>query len=155
MTTLRLTRDLPADPARVWRCLTEADLLKRWFAPAPWTTPDVRIDPTPGGIFQVTMRSPDGTDMPMPPGCILLADPCTRLVWTSALQTGFVPAPPPAEGGFVFTADVRLTPQDGGTRYEVTLSHARAEDARAHAAMGFDQGWGTAAEQLGALATGL
>ena len=64
-------------------------------------------------------------------------------------------APPPAEGGVVFTADVRLTPQDGGTHYEVTLSHARAEDARAHAAMGFDQGWGTAAEPLGALATGL
>lgn len=154
-TDLHLARRFRADPARVWRCLTEADLLRRWFVPAPWTMAEVEIDPVPGGTFRTVMRDPDGAEMPMPPGCVLLAEPPRRLVWTSALSTGFVPVPPPEAGAFVFTADIHLTDAAPGTAYEVTLRHARREDAAAHAAMGFDAGWGTAADQLGALAATL
>ncbi|MEM1232880.1 MAG: hypothetical protein AAGH70_02020 [Pseudomonadota bacterium] len=31
--TLSLRRERPAEPASVWRCLTEADLFAQWFAP--------------------------------------------------------------------------------------------------------------------------
>ena len=41
---LEISRLLQAPRAAVWRCWTEPELLKRWFAPAPWTTPEAEID---------------------------------------------------------------------------------------------------------------
>lgn len=43
---LDLTLNAPRE--KVWRCWTEPELMKQWFAPAPWTTPRVEIDLRPG-----------------------------------------------------------------------------------------------------------
>jgi uncharacterized protein YndB with AHSA1/START domain len=40
----------------------------------------------------------------------------------------------------------------GGTRYRVRARHADAGGRRRHEEMGFEQGWGTALDQLVALA---
>lgn len=39
---LELTLDAPRE--KVWRCWTEAELLKQWFAPKPYTTPRAELD---------------------------------------------------------------------------------------------------------------
>ncbi len=155
-TTLHLERHLNAAPDKVWRCLTEPDLLRRWFAPKPVEVTDIQLDPTPGGIFAVVMRIPDMGEMREAPGCVLLADAPQRLVWTSALGPGFVPKSlPDTPGAFHMTADMRLESRDGGTLYTATALHASPEATRAHAAMGFHDGWGTAAAQLAELAATL
>ena len=154
--TLTLSRDINAAPAAVWRCLTEPDLLAQWFAPAPVTITKAVLEPVPGGAFHVVMDVPGMGEMDGGAGCILVAEPAVRLVWTSALAPGFGPNPAPEEGQFHFTAIFELTARDqGGTRYTATALHADDAARTAHAAMGFDTGWGAAADQLAELAASL
>ena len=44
-----------------------------------------------------------------------------------------------------------IAPEDGGTRYTATARHWTDEAASQHASMGFQEGWGAAADQLKAL----
>ncbi|CAN5140538.1 hypothetical protein BH10PSE7_BH10PSE7_39160 [soil metagenome] len=78
-----LTRVIDAPREKLYRCWTEAGLLKQWFAPKLWTTPEAKLDVRPGGLSWVTMRSPEGKDMP-PPGVYLDVVPNERLVFTDA-----------------------------------------------------------------------
>jgi uncharacterized protein YndB with AHSA1/START domain len=80
---LVLDRLLRAPRAAVWRCWTEPALLKQWFAPAPWTTPEVSLDLRPGGASRFVMRSPEGQDFPSA-GVYLEVVPERRLVFTDA-----------------------------------------------------------------------
>ena len=63
---LSLTRLIDAPRAKLWRCWTEPELLKQWFTPPPFTVPHAEMDVRVGGKSRITMRGPDGQDMPMP-----------------------------------------------------------------------------------------
>ena len=41
---LRLTRLIDAPREAVWNAWTDPELLKRWFAPLPYTTPEATFD---------------------------------------------------------------------------------------------------------------
>jgi uncharacterized protein YndB with AHSA1/START domain len=73
-----------------------------------------------------------------------------RLVWTSALGPGYRPANTPV-GGFSFTCEIELETVPEGTLYRATLRHATEEARNEHDAMGFEDGWGKALDQLIAL----
>ncbi len=148
---LELTRLMAAPPARVWRCWTEPDLLRQWWAPRPVTTRHAEIDLQPGGRFHTIMVLPDGKDHPTD-GCFLEIQPERRLIFTDTLNAGFRPATTPMFG---FTAIISLTPEAGGTRYHALVMHRSPEIRDQHQAMGFHEGWGTAAGQLDALAKDL
>ena len=143
---LVLLRRLPAPPAAVYRCWTEADLLKRFFAPAPGETVEAVVEAWPGGRFYTKMVFEEHGEIGGE-GCVLIAEPGRRFAFTDALTAGFRPA----AAGF-FTADITLTTAKGGCEYRVVARHADAATAEKHAAMGFESGWGTVAEQLGRLA---
>jgi uncharacterized protein YndB with AHSA1/START domain len=142
-------RVVPVAPADLWRGWTEPDLLTRWFTPAPWVTLEAEVDARPGGIFRTVMAGPDG-ERSEGAGCVLVAESGRRLVWTSALGPGFRPAPP-ADDGFAFTAEVSFTASGSGALYTAIVRHSTAGDARTHADMGFEAGWGAALDQLVAL----
>lgn len=163
-----MPQDIPHDPrldlafsrvvdvprAKVWRCWTEPELLKPWFCPKPWTTPECEIDLRPGGVFRTVLRSPEGEEHGGD-GCYLEVVPERRLVWTSALGPGFRPVPPPAAetgAAFVFTATLSFEDEAGGTRYTAVVLHATEAGRAAHAAMGFETGWSAALDQLVAFA---
>ena len=148
---LLLTRDVDVPPDAIWRAWTTPELLMPWFCPKPWRVTACEIDLRPGGRFLTRMEGPDGQRFEHA-GCYLEVDPSLRrLVFTSALEPGFRPAPR-GPGAPPFTGTIVLAPHGaGGTRYSAIARHATAEDARAHAQMGFEQGWSIALDQLVAM----
>ncbi len=145
--TLTLTRLLDAPADKLFRCWTTPVLMKQWFAPKPYTTPVVETDVRPGGASNVTMRSPDGQDMPCP-GQYLEVVPNRKLVFTDAFTGDWSPK----DGAPFMVGTVTFEPEGDKTRYIATARHWSAEDKQKHEAMGFHQGWSICADQLEALA---
>jgi uncharacterized protein YndB with AHSA1/START domain len=143
--------DVPRD--FLWAGWTRAEMLKKWFTPAPWQTVDCEIDLRPGGIFRTVMRGPDGQEFSNV-GCYLEVVPNEKLVWTGALLPGFRPQPAGAAErfGFLMTAVITFETQRGATKYRGLVIHGDEAAAEKHAAMGFHAGWGKALDQLVALA---
>ncbi len=151
---LQQVREIDVPVADVWRGWTTPDVLMQWFCPRPWKVVECEIDLRPGGIFRTVMQSPEGHNMPANAGAYLVVEPQKRLVWTNALGPGYRPNPPSDDQqmGFVFVVDLRLEAMpDGGTRYHARVMHATEAACAAHAAMGFEQGWNVALDQLVAL----
>lgn len=148
-TDLTFSRTVDATPEQIWAGWTQPEILKKWFCPLPWVTTECDIDLRPGGGFRTVMQSPEGQKVEGI-GCYLETTAPERLVWTSALQPGFRPVPPPSEG-FVFAAIITFERVAGGTKYSATVKHASAKDCESHNKMGFHVGWNAALDQLLAL----
>ena len=73
-----------------------------------------------------------------------------RLVFTDAYVAAWEPSAKP-----FMTVILTFEPEGGGTRYTARVLHWTAEDRQQHEAMGFEQGWGIATDQLAALAATL
>jgi uncharacterized protein YndB with AHSA1/START domain len=147
---LTLTRLLDAPRGALYRCWTEPDLLKQWFAPRPYTTPVAEIDLRPGGASKIVMRSPDGREMPNP-GQYLEVVPGRKLVFSDAFTGDWRPK----EDAPFMVAVIEFADEGGKTRYTATVRHWSEADKKRHEEMGFHQGWGICAEQLEALAKSL
>jgi uncharacterized protein YndB with AHSA1/START domain len=144
---LVLTRVIDASPQALYRCWTEPELLKQWFAPAPFTTPQAELDVRAGGANCIVMQSPEGQQMPNR-GVYLEVVPNERIVFTDAYIGAWEPSPNPF-------MTVILTFEDAGagqTRYTARVRHFTVEGRERHEQMGFHQGWGQCADQLAALA---
>ena len=151
---LQLLRDVDIPVAAVWQAWTTPELLMQWFCPRPWKVVQCEIDLRPGGIFSSVMQSPEGQNMPDNVGSFVLVEPQHRLVWTNVLGPDFRPRAAPADvkQGFLFVVDLRLQAlPGGGTRYHAIVRHVDEVSRAAHEAMGFEQGWGIALDQLVAL----
>jgi uncharacterized protein YndB with AHSA1/START domain len=146
---LVLTRLIDASPEKLYRAWTEPELLKRWFAPAPYTTPHAELDVRPGGSNLIVMAGPDGAEMPNR-GIYLEVVPNARLVFTDAYTSAWEPSPKP-----FMTVILTFEPEDGRTRYTARVRHWTIEDRDMHEKMGFHQGWGLCADQMTALVASL
>lgn len=153
---LERTLDAPVD--LVWQAYTDPAHLKQWFAPRPYAISECELDLKPGGIFRIRMVGPDGFDTGHGnAGCVLEVVDGKKLAWTSALGPGYRPAEM-GEGceSFPMTAIITFADAGGGkTLYRAVALHKDAADRDQHAAMGFDDGWGTVAGQLAEFARGL
>lgn len=143
---LVLTRLIDAPPRKLYRAWTEPELLKRWFAPKPYTTPHAELDVRPGGASYIVMRDPKGNDMPVR-GVYLEVVENKRLVFTDAYSRAWEPSEKP-----FFTGIVTFEAEGGKTRYTARARHWTDADRAAHEKMGFHEGWGRCADQLAELA---
>ena len=147
---LVLERILNAPREKVFRAWTDPEILKQWFAPAPWTTPVAELDVRPGGATLVVMRDPEGNDYPNP-GIYLDVVKNEKIVVTDA----FVKAWEPSEKPFMTAIITFEDAGEGKTRYTATVRHWTKDDRDAHADMGFHEGWGLCASQLEKVAASL
>ena len=143
---LVLTRLIDAPREKLYRAWTDAELLKQWFAPLPYTTPVAELDVRPGGANLIVMRGPDGQDMPNR-GVYLEVVPNERLVITDAFTRAWEPSEKP-----FMTVILTFENEQGNTRYTARVRHWTTADREAHEKMGFHEGWGICADQLAALA---
>jgi len=144
---LTVSRVLKAAPAAVWQAWAIPQYLEKWWTPSPVVTVSLKHEFYPGGGFGTLMRMEDGSEFEGE-GCFLEVAENKRIVWTSALQSGWQPTKDPMP----FTAIVTLEAHPEGTKYTATALHQNKEDRQKHADMGFVEGWGICIEQLGTLA---
>ena len=146
---LTFERILDAPRDLLFQAWTDPELIKKWWCPRPYETPECEIDLRPGGRFYTLMKGPDFEFKGE--ACILEAVPAARIVWSSALLAGFAPREFAADGseGFPFTAIHTFEDAgEGKTRYTATTVHKNAADRDKHEEMGFHDGWGTVTAQL-------
>jgi uncharacterized protein YndB with AHSA1/START domain len=145
---LSISHPINAPRAVVWRCWTEAALLKQWYCPKPWRVTQADLDLRPGGCFNTVFEGPDG-ERHDNKGVFLDIRPMERLIFTDAFSEGFIPK----DGAPFMTGFVQLTDApDGGTAMHWGAHHWTTEDKAKHEAMGFHDGWNAAATQLDELA---
>lgn len=144
---LVLTRIIDVPREKLFRAWTEAEVLKQWFAPKPFTTPFAELDVRAGGSNRITMRDPDGNDYPNA-GVYLEVVPNEKLVFTDAFTEAWAPSAKPF-------MTVVLTFEDlggGRTKYVARAQHWTIEDRETHEKMGFMEGWGLCTDQLAEVA---
>ncbi len=142
---LLLSSSIYAAPQQVFRAWTDPDLLRQWFAPAPFTTPVVETDPRPGGSSLIVMRAPDGNEFPSR-GVYLEVIENQRLVFTDAFAQAWEPSAKP-----FMVVELTFADRDGRTDYNVRVRHWTVADREQHEAMGFHQGWALCTRQLATL----
>ncbi|WP_292050731.1 MULTISPECIES: SRPBCC domain-containing protein [unclassified Brevundimonas] len=145
MTVLSINRYIDAPPETVWIAFT--DHATEWFTPRPWTTPVVDYALTPGGRANVVMRSPEG-ELHSYKGVVLEVRTARLLVTTGAMTEGWEPQ----ADDMAFVRFDRFEPEGTGTRYTAEARHWSDAAAAKHSDMGFEQGWGMAADQLAEVA---
>lgn len=62
--TIIITRVFAAPRALVWKVWTDPAHMARWWGPKNFTNPVCKMDVRVGGLWQATMRSPDGLECP-------------------------------------------------------------------------------------------
>ena len=143
---LVLDRLLDAPREKLYRCWTEAELMKPWFCPQPWSVSHVETNVRPGGSSLVVMNGPNGEVMPNR-GVYLEVVPNKKLVFTDAFTSAWVPSEKP-----FMVVELTFADEGGKTRYRAVARHWSEEDMKMHQQMGFEEGWGIVATQLEAFA---
>ncbi|EWY38261.1 hypothetical protein N825_13720 [Skermanella stibiiresistens SB22] len=148
---LSISRFINATPGKVWKAWSRPEHLAKWWIPRPFECEVIKLDLRPGGGFETRMREGDGDFKPHVEGCFLDIVPERRLVWTTTLSEGWRPTEP----WLALTAIITFAAEGHGTRYSAQVMHRNADDSRKHDELGFQEGWGTAIDQLAAVVENL
>ena len=129
---IQVERRIAAQPAAVFRYLTESDLWARWQGET------VELEPTPGGRFMVRMAEGQVVE-----GKFVAVEPNRRVVVSWGWQQH--PRMPPGTS----TVEFELTPDGDGTLVRLTHRGLPPEDVPIHRA-----GWDVFLPRLEIAATG-
>lgn len=132
---------------KLWKGWTCPEALMKWFCPKPWRVTDCRIDLCAGGEFFSLMEGPNG-EKSNNHGCYLEVVENKKLVWTGMMRKGFRPASTSDPLGFHFVATILFNKTNKGTAYKAIIAHTDEDGCKKHEAMGFQEGWGKAFDQL-------
>ena len=128
--SLAIVRKFDAAPGKVWRALTEPEMLKKWMRPDDATkVSTAEIDLRVGGRYRIVMVPPEGEEHDVR-GVYREIVPNRKLVYTWAWKTT-------PERESIVTIELRAT----GSGTELTLKHEQffdkeARDRHQHGWMG-------------------
>jgi uncharacterized protein YndB with AHSA1/START domain len=118
--SLSIVRKLDAAPGKVWRALTEPEMLKKWMTPdAATKVATAEIDLRVGGRYRIVMRPPEGEEHDVR-GVYREIVPNKKLVYTWAWKST-------PERESVVTIELRAA----GSGTELTLTHEQFADEQA------------------------
>ena len=135
---LRITRVFDAPKQLVFEAWTKAEHLSRWFTPAPLTTHGCQLDFRPGGVFRLTMRTPDGIEFPMDARFTEIV-PDERIAFAATVH-----------GDLKILTTVTFAETDGKTTLAVHQVYSHESDAT----RGANAGWTLTLDQLAAALRG-
>ena len=143
-------RSLPAGPELVWRHLTDAGLLARWWTPDDLRVSELVFEARPGGRIIQEYRDAedaDGSDQVVgrAEGVVDVVRPGEFL--------GYRLSPLLPDGGLAFTAqlDLVLRPTDTGTDLDVTFRVTDSTVESADFIAGIEIGFGQSLDKLAAI----
>lgn len=141
-----LIADFDAPIEEVWELWSDPRKLERWWGPPTHPPTFEKYDLTPGGEATYFMPGPDGAMW----GAwrVRAVDPPTSLEFTNAYAE---PDGTPVADMPVFTATVKLTEHDGGTRMEIHERFESREDMERMLNMGTVDGLQQAIGQIDGL----
>jgi uncharacterized protein YndB with AHSA1/START domain len=139
---LNVSRVFAAPRERVFAAWSTAEHVKHWFCPQMFTVPEAHVDFRVGGVFEVCMRAPDGTDH-WSRGHFVEIIPNARL----AIEMGVFGQ----DGSMLFSAHTAVTFEEdrGGTRMSVTQSYTLLQPIAEQMVKGARQGWAETLDRFG------
>ena len=120
---------------------------QEYFDTKYWPEFADRYNIAPTSVVPVIRQSPEGERHEYR-GVVLEVEPGRRIVTTGAMTEGWVPQ----AGEMNFVRIDTFEPEGDGTRYTSRARHWDDKAMQTHAEMGFEPGWGAAADQLGEVA---
>ena len=118
--SLSIVRKLDAAPGKVWRAITEPEMLKKWMAPADdFKIPTAETDLRVGGRYHIVMHAPDG-EVHDVSGAYREVVANKKLVYTWAWKST-------PERESIVTIELRAA----GSGTELTLKHEQFADSEA------------------------
>jgi uncharacterized protein YndB with AHSA1/START domain len=141
---VRRTFDAPA--RLLFEAYGRAEHVVRWFGPKGYPLTLCEIDFRVGGRYRFAMTGPDGVQMPPFGGEYREIVPDERIVYTSAF------AGPGAEEMVV---TVTFVEEGGATTLTVSTLFASVAMMEEHLGMGYEQGLGSALDQLADVVRGM
>ncbi|HSD23815.1 MAG TPA: SRPBCC domain-containing protein [Solirubrobacterales bacterium] len=133
---LRMMRALPAPRAEVWKAMTDAKELGRWWGPKGFSVPELEFAPQEGESLRIAMQPPEGEVFHLE-GEFREVDPPSLLSFTFRWDP-----PDPDDRETLVTLSVR----DRGPRTEVEL--AQGEFATEERRALHEDGWSDSFEKL-------
>jgi len=133
---VRIERTFAATAEEVFDAWTSAEVIQRWFRPAPgWSTPEAEVDLRIGGNVRVVMRGPDGSKVEAG-GVYTLIDRPHRLAMTWTFDDD------PSNEQLI---DLTFWEADGSTTVLMVNSGISADERRDAQ----DRGWRRCLDELG------
>ncbi len=143
-TDIIVRRDFSHSPARVWRALTEPQLIRQWMAVGDYPMTRCEIDPRAGGTFHYEWGGADGNSFFFS-GPVLKVEPPYHMSHIEHFNGN------PAMAASITTD---LAPHDGGTRMTMVMRYDSAEARAAAVATGMTDGMEEVYGKLDALPIG-
>jgi uncharacterized protein YndB with AHSA1/START domain len=137
---LELSRLFPAPREMVFKAWSSTEHIRRWFSPADCSVPEAEIEFRVGGVFDLCMRLPDGTNH-WCKGHFTEVTPYDRLAFAATISTG-------GEAKFAVRTFVGFTAEAEGTRMAVRQEYEIFDPVFANAVQDSAEGWRTTLDKL-------
>lgn len=145
MNWLKMSRTFEAPREVVFNAWTDGKQMAKWFGPKGFTTEITQHDARPGGLSQIVMRGPDGTEYPAKAIFREIMKPQRIVMTTYAFK----------DGKEVLETLVTVTFEEKNlkTTLNLVVEVVKATDEAKPYTAGMEEGWKQTLDKLGELVT--